>query len=545
MEKFGPKVKNDLDTERLENEKLRQHITDLTRIIKDKEQEVDYKIEEIDQLKKELEMKDREITLSRQNFVEDLMEEVAAGREDIENLNTEIGRMLKINCNLTYDLEKYLHDIDDLKRENRKLKETGSKGGAVGQSRRIVRQSINIGRKTKDIARVFASNTDGVLSSSGSSSKQIETSLPNELSAIDRHQQMASTGGSITLISTPPSTPVSACPISSESESDEDEEGSVDLFEEESEASSGDEAKIAKFKDYFVSKDDEIPPKRKTNKLMEELDQEDDDDDDDDLINDVKSTLELRQERLQKKIEDLEEQAITEKSWQLKGEITAESRPQNSLLQEIVEFDLTTRPAPVITEQTSLQLEDIIRQRIKNKTFDSVEKISRPIETPLEYRKKLVLDQEKSKESLANIYEKEFLEQQAKLDKDNVDAPEKEPETHKELKKLMKSLFNKLDALSNYHFTSTPAIPELKIVSNLPAVNMEEVAPVATSDGALLAPEEIRNKTKGDVLGKGEKTGTDKKRERRKKKLKQKIHAKRKAKIEEVVAKKKKERVKA
>ncbi|CAG9765908.1 unnamed protein product [Ceutorhynchus assimilis] len=213
MEKFGPKIKNDLDTERLENEKLRQRISDLTRIIKDKEQEVDYKTDEIDQLKKELEMKDREITMSRQNFVDDLIEEVAAGKEDIKNLNTEIGRMLQINCNLTYDLEKYLHDIDDLKRENRKLKETGSKGGAVGQSRRIVGQSINIGRKTKDIGRVSASNTDGVLSSSGSSSKQIETSLPNELSAIDRHQQIASTGGSITLISTPPSTPVSACPI--------------------------------------------------------------------------------------------------------------------------------------------------------------------------------------------------------------------------------------------------------------------------------------------------------------------------------------------
>lgn len=117
-------------------------------------------------------------------------------------------------------------------------------------------------------------------------------------------------------------------------EESEDDDGSVDLFKEDPEDEE-DNVRTAKFKDFFVAKEEQKPTKR--NKFLEEMS-------DDGDREQIKSTLELRQERLQKRIDSLEEKAISEKPWTLKGEIKADDRPQNSLLEEVVEFDMTSRP---------------------------------------------------------------------------------------------------------------------------------------------------------------------------------------------------------
>ena len=106
---------------------------------------------------------------------------------------------------------------------------------------------------------------------------------------------------------------------------------------------------------------------------------------------------------------------VTDKQWQLKGEVTARTRPKESLLEEYLEFDHTTRQAPVTSETTTEELEEMIKRRIRDKAYDDVERKVKPVEMLYEYKKQVVLDQEKSKIGLGDVYEKEFLKQQDDL----------------------------------------------------------------------------------------------------------------------------------
>lgn len=69
-------------------------------------------------------------------------------------------------------------------------------------------------------------------------------------------------------------------------------------------------------------------------------------------------------------------------------------------------------------------------------------------------------------------------------------------------------------------FHSFQPKPELKVVSNVPVISVEEVAPVSVSDAMILAPEEVHEKKK-EQKGNTEQTDTDRKRERRAKKRRQ------------------------
>lgn len=231
-------------------------------------------------------------------------------------------------------------------------------------------------------------------------------------------------------------------------------------------------------------------------------------------------------EKEKKKISKLEKELVEPKDWQLLGEATADHRPVNSLLEEHLQFDFVSREPPLITELTTKSIEDKIRDRIKDNQFDDVVRKVKPSEEPFEFRRRLVLEHEKSKASLAQVYEQEYLKKVQS--QEGVDVGEKNP-LHDEIRKMAKVLFHKLASLSSFHYTPAVHEPELKIINNLPALSTEEAIPDAVSEAALLAPEEILAKKRREGKEAGEKTDTDRKRERRAKKTHQKVIAAHKA----------------
>lgn len=240
-----------------------------------------------------------------------------------------------------------------------------------------------------------------------------------------------------------------------------------------------------------------------------------------------KSSLEIRQEKLKSRITQLEKENLAEKSWQQRGETDAAGRHENALLEEYVDFEQTRR-APVTTAQVTAEIERLVLRRVKDKLWDDVERKVKPVTDPYQYKKKLLLDQEKSKLSLAQIYEQDYLKQKADAEqKPEVelglahDEVEDVPKEHEEIRRLMADLTAKLDTLTNFHYLPKLASAEVRIISKLPSIAMEEVTPLGSSNATLLAPEEIKDKRRSQLLAKEERTETDKKRERRSKKRRQ------------------------
>ncbi|GMF04765.1 unnamed protein product [[Candida] boidinii] len=97
-----------------------------------------------------------------------------------------------------------------------------------------------------------------------------------------------------------------------------------------------------------------------------EIDEDEEIDQDDEIDESTLSTFELQQLKIKKEIEKLENEQISEKKWTMKGEVSAKNRKNDSLLIEELQFDRTAKPVPVITQEITESIVDIIRRLKKN-----------------------------------------------------------------------------------------------------------------------------------------------------------------------------------
>ncbi|KAJ2304371.1 U3 snoRNP protein, partial [Coemansia sp. RSA 2706] len=257
----------------------------------------------------------------------------------------------------------------------------------------------------------------------------------------------------------------------------------------------------------------------------------DDDDESNAVASDGKSEFERRQEKLQGLISKLEDEAVAEKHWTMIGEVGSNVRPKNSLLAEDLDFDHMQKPVPVVTQDATASLEDVIKRRILNEEWNDVERKKDIQAKPFRPSEFIALDDKKSKKSLAEEYEAEYMAQKTGDDF----VPENDAklaEKHQDINSQMRNLFTQLDSLSHFHFAPKPAAVDIEIRTNLPALQMEEKLPVSMTQADQLAPGEIFEKRQntagrtGDIVGNSELSREERKlRRQRKKNDKKKKHA--------------------
>ncbi|KIY71598.1 Mpp10 protein [Cylindrobasidium torrendii FP15055 ss-10] len=284
-----------------------------------------------------------------------------------------------------------------------------------------------------------------------------------------------------------------------EDEEDEDEMGEEDDFDEAEEDEELDEGSDASGDDGSEQSIDETMDHFKDDLFADDEAEEDADN---------MTTHEKRMAALKEQITALEEENVGKKDWTLLGEATSRSRPQNSLLEEDLEFERVMKAAPIITEEVVKGLEDRIKARILDNNFDDVVRKRAVEDKPFLPSRVFELKDTKSTQSLAQIYEDEYVATQSGGTTDDRDG--KLVKEHKEIDHLWENICYKLDALCNAHFTPKAPKATISSVSNVSSVSFESALPTAQSSASMLAPEEVHKPEAADLKSRSEMTPEEK-----------------------------------
>ncbi|KAJ6107934.1 U3 small nucleolar ribonucleoprotein complex subunit Mpp10p [Penicillium sp. IBT 18751x] len=272
--------------------------------------------------------------------------------------------------------------------------------------------------------------------------------------------------------------------------------------------------------------------------LFDESDEEEKEEKEGDEVNNSgdaqsqRSTHEKQRARIADEIRRLEAANVAKKDWTLAGEARAIERPINSLIEEDLDFERVGKPVPVATNETTEDIEKLVKARVLAKEFDEVIR-RRPGASDAQAPRKsrFELEDTKPQQSLAEMYETDHLRA---TDPSYVDSKDRKlMREHAEIDSLWKEISSQLDTLCNWHYK--PRVPQasINVVTDAPTIMMEEARPTAGSAAggpSALAPQEIYapgddGRVAGEVvlktgatISKDEMTREDKARARRQKK---------------------------
>ncbi|KAJ6094671.1 hypothetical protein N7467_002184 [Penicillium canescens] len=213
-----------------------------------------------------------------------------------------------------------------------------------------------------------------------------------------------------------------------------------------------------------------------------------------------RSTHEKQRARIADEIRRLEAANVAKKEWMLAGEARAVERPVNSLIEEDLDFERIGKPVPVVTNETTEDIEELVKRRILAGEFDEVIR-RRPgaSDAQATRRGRFELDDTKPQQGLAEMYEADHLRAN---DPNYVDSKDRKlMREHAEITNLWNEVSSQLDTLCNWHYKPKIAQASVNVVTDAPTIMMEEARPTAGSAAAGpvgLAPQEIYTPGDGD-----------------------------------------------
>lgn len=311
-----------------------------------------------------------------------------------------------------------------------------------------------------------------------------------------------------------------------EGDDDEQDDDEMDMDEVESETSSvGRQGSDDEDEGQYSDENEEEQSQDEQGEDDDEEDNADDDDgvntarrvagdlfadsDDEGDTKDKLSTHEKRVAALKEEIARLEDENVGKKDWTLMGETSTRARPQDSLLEQDLEFERAAKVTPQVTEEMTESIEDLIKRRILDRNFDDVIRRREMEALPFLPSRLLELSDSKSAKSLAELYEEEYQAARGADGQDGApvaEADAKLAKEHEEISQLYDDIFNKLDALSNAHFTPKAPKATIQTLTNAPSVSIESALPATVSSSTTLAPEEVYERSRHSTAMEGAKS---------------------------------------